>query len=82
MRGTRQRDWYFVDEQPASAPHLAHPEGCAAIRSVLVTVPRVSRSCERFPGESISQEQNTFSQALGLKQCRARECPTRASEET
>ena len=28
---------------------LAHPEGCAALRIVLVTVPRVSRSCERFP---------------------------------
>ena len=36
-------------EQPAPAPHLAHPEGCAALRVVLVTVPRVSRSCEHFP---------------------------------
>jgi len=39
-----QRDWYFVAEQPAPAPHLAHPEGCAALRVVLVTLPRVSRS--------------------------------------
>ena len=29
--------------------HLAHPEGCAALRIVLVTAPRVSRSCEHFP---------------------------------
>ena len=46
------RDWYFIAEQPAPAPHLAHPEhpeGCAALRVVLVTVPRVSRSCELFP---------------------------------
>jgi len=28
---------------------FAHPEGCAALRIVLVTVPRVSRSCEHFP---------------------------------
>ena len=42
------RDWYFIAEQPALAPHLAHPEGCAVPRIVLVTVPRVSRSCEHF----------------------------------
>ena len=39
----------FITEQPASAPHLAHPEECAAIRIVLVTVSRVSRSCELVP---------------------------------
>ena len=44
-----QRDWYFIAEQPAPAPHIAHPEGCAALRILLVTVPRVSRSCEHFP---------------------------------
>ena len=38
-----QRDWYFIAEQPAPAPHLAHPEGRSALRLVLVTVPRVSR---------------------------------------
>ena len=27
---------------------LPHPGGCAALRIVLVTVPRVSRSCENF----------------------------------
>ena len=43
------RDRYFIAEQPAPAPHLAHPEGCAALRIVLVTVPRVSRSCEHSP---------------------------------
>ena len=30
--------------------HLAHPEGSAALRILRVTVPRVSRSCEHFPG--------------------------------
>ena len=42
-------DWYLIAEQPVPAPDLAHPEGCAALRIVLVTVPRVSRSCEHFP---------------------------------
>ena len=44
-----KRDWYFIAEQPAPAPHRARPEGCAALHIVLVTVPRVSRSCEHFP---------------------------------
>ena len=38
-----------IAEQPALAPHLAHLGGCAALGIVLVTVPRVSRSCEHFP---------------------------------
>jgi hypothetical protein len=42
------RDWYFIAEQPAPEPHLAHPEGYAALRIVLVTVPRVGRSCKPF----------------------------------
>ena len=44
----QKRDWYFAAGQPAPAPHLAHPERCAsgwaALRTVLVTVHRVSRS--------------------------------------
>jgi len=43
------KDWYFIAERPAPAPHLAHPEGCAALRIVLATVPRASRSCAHFP---------------------------------
>ena len=43
------RDWYFIAEQPAPVPHLAHPERYAALRIVLVTVPHFSRSCEHFP---------------------------------
>ena len=39
----------FYCRNPASAPHLAHPEGCAAVRIVLVTVPRVSHTREHFP---------------------------------
>jgi len=46
---TPKRDWYFIAEQPAPAPQFALPEGCAALRIVLVTVLRVSRSCELFP---------------------------------
>ena len=38
---SQQRDWHCNAEQPAPAPHLAHPEGCAALRIVLVTVPCV-----------------------------------------
>ena len=37
-RSLRQRDWYFIAEQPAPAPHLAYPDGFAALRIVLVTV--------------------------------------------
>ena len=37
-----QRDWCFIGKQPASAPHLAHPDGCAALRFVPFTVPHVS----------------------------------------
>jgi len=43
------RDWYSIAQQPAPAPHLARPEARAALRIVLMTVPRVSRSCEHFP---------------------------------
>ena len=43
------RDWYVIAEPPAPAPHLAHPEGSAALRIAPVTVPRGSRSCEHFP---------------------------------
>ena len=28
----RERDWYFIAEQSAPAPHLTHPEGRAALR--------------------------------------------------
>ena len=34
-----------------AAPHLAHPEGCAALRIVPLTAPRVSHSCEHSPDE-------------------------------
>ena len=47
--GTCQRDWYVIAEQPAPAPHLVQPEGCAALRIVLVTGPCASRSCENLP---------------------------------
>ena len=43
------RDWYLIAEHAAPTPQLAHPEGCAALRIMLVTVPRVSRSCMHFP---------------------------------
>ena len=43
------RDWYFIAEQPASGPHLAHPEECAVLHTLLVTVPCVSRACDHCP---------------------------------
>ena len=46
---TPGRDWYFIAEDPAPAPHLAHLGGCAALRIVLVTVPCASCSCEHLP---------------------------------
>ena len=48
-RHVLDRDWYFIAEQPAPAPHFAHSGGCAALRIVLGTVPRVSRSRQHFP---------------------------------
>ena len=48
-RATTSRDWYLIAKQPAPAPRLAHSEGRAALRIVLVTVFHVSRSCEHFP---------------------------------
>ena len=42
-------DRYSIAEQPAPEPRLAHPEGCAAPRIVIVSVPCASRSCEQFP---------------------------------
>ena len=58
VRGTRaaavtvaapppSRDWYFPGRTTSTS--TAHPEGCAVQRIVLVTVPRVSRSCDHFP---------------------------------
>ena len=44
-----REEWYFIAELPVPAPHLTHPEGCAALRIVLITVPHASRSCEHFP---------------------------------
>ena len=43
-----ERDVHFIAKQSAPAPYLARPEGCAALRIVLVAVPHVSRSCEDF----------------------------------
>ena len=39
---------YVIAEQPTPTPHLAHPEGGAALRIALVPVPRVSRSRTHF----------------------------------
>ena len=48
---SNERNLCFIAEQPAPATHLAYPEGCAALRIVLVTVPRASRSSEHIPDE-------------------------------
>ena len=43
-----------VSKQPAPAPHLAHAEGCAALRIVLVSVFRVDALASIFRTDSIS----------------------------
>ena len=35
MTHNSRRDWYIIAEQPAPAPHLAHPGGRATLRIVL-----------------------------------------------
>ena len=50
------RDWYLIAEQPAPAPHLAHPEGCAATRIMLVTVLRVPLKALTPSRESLSRK--------------------------
>ena len=62
-----KRDWCLIAEQPAPAPHLAHPEGCAALRIALVTVPRVSRSCEHFV-DGFDLHLHTFPSVLHIRQ--------------
>ena len=53
----RKRDRCFIAEQPAPAPHLAHPKGCAALRIVLVTVPPASKICsEQVPYQSAQKK--------------------------
>ena len=47
-----KRARYSIAEEPAPALHCAHPQECAALRIVLVTVPRDRRSCEHFPDGS------------------------------
>ena len=42
-------DLSCIAEQAAPVPHLANPEGCAALRIVLVTVTRARHCCEHFP---------------------------------
>ena len=58
MTITRERDWYVITEQPSPAPRLVHPEGCAALHIVLVTVHLGSRSCEIFRMDWISTSYN------------------------
>jgi len=44
VRGSVQRDWYFIAEQPAPAPHLAHPEGLRASTAAQVVALRAEQS--------------------------------------
>ena len=39
----------LLPKKTAPAPHLAHLEGCASLRIMLVTVPCLCCSCEHFP---------------------------------
>ena len=52
-----RRDWYFIAEQPAPAPHLAPPEGPAALthmRSLLCSVSAALARCFRMDSISTS----------------------------
>ena len=42
MFSLTQRDWYFIAEQPAPAPHLARPEGRAALTHICYLLCSVS----------------------------------------
>ena len=44
-----KRDWCVGAEQLAPEPDLAHLEGCAALRIVLVSVPRVTALASTRP---------------------------------
>ena len=75
-RQIRERDWYVIAEQPAPAPRRARPEGCAALRIVLVTVPpsginpqppilsrhlpRSVNSCENFRAQETVHTRKTL----------------------
>ena len=77
-----QRDSYFIADQPDPAPHLAHPDGCAALRIMLVAVPRVSRSCytpdlSQHPCADIASEgvvTSTKNQRMGSFHSRLKRC--------
>ena len=44
------REWYFIAEQPAPAPHLARPEGRAApTPNPMNTKLRIGKGRERIP---------------------------------
>ena len=48
MHGETQRDWYFIAEQPAPAPHLARPEGRAALTHMCELLCSVSAALASF----------------------------------
>ena len=48
------RDWYFIAEQPAPAPHLAHPGGCAAYALCYLLCPVLAALASIFRMDSIS----------------------------
>ena len=60
-----KRAWYFIAEQPVPAPHLAHPAGCAALRTVLVTVPPLLREYSRM--DSISNSDRRAKTSLMVR---------------
>ena len=55
-----ERDWYFIVIQPAPAPHLAHPEGRAAPRIVLLLCPVSAALASIFRVDSISTSYPTY----------------------
>ena len=61
-----ERDWYFIAEHPAPAPHLAHPEGCAALR-INLSYPAYTVQCAAFViGAKLSFEEERWRKNLGM----------------
>ena len=54
VRAHLPRDWYFIAEQPAPAPHPARPEGRAALTLMLSCQPPMNQ-CAQYRGTSLNR---------------------------
>ena len=64
---TVQRDWYVIAEQPAPAPHLARPEGWAALHTPINkrrSVPVLLQVCLAYLSWSLSDQYESIRKRL------------------